>query len=148
MFSPHLTVAAVIESNGRFLLVEERVDGKVQFNQPAGHIEANESIIEALYRETLEETGCDIEASGLVGLYQWQNVQQQTFFRYAFSAKITFQYQNAQLDPDIIATHWFSLDEIQALEALEKLRSPLVLACINDYLTRPAASLSLIKHIA
>ena len=133
MWAPDVTVAAICEQDGRFLLVEERAKSSKQivFNQPAGHIEQGETIIEAVKRETLEETCRHFTPESLVGLYRLPLDSGKTYIRYTFCGSISDIDPNAQLDPDIITTHWLSYDELCAHPAL---RSPLVLTCVNDYL--------------
>ena len=148
MFVPHLTVAAVIHKDNQFLLVEEWVEGQAMFNQPAGHVEDNETIIDALQRETLEETGYRVQAQGLLGLYQWQNPAGETYFRYAIAADVVVEPVDPQLDPDIIAVHWLEHDQIVQLEEQGQLRSPLVMACIRDFQAGNISPLSLLKTIS
>ena len=133
MWAPDVTVAAICEQDGRFLLVEERAKSSQQivFNQPAGHIEQGETIIEAVKRETLEETCRHFTPESLVGLYRLPLDSGKTYIRYTFCGSISDIDPNAQLDPDIITTHWLSYDELCVHPAL---RSPLVLTCVNDYL--------------
>lgn len=147
MFTPHVTVAAIVELDGHFLLVKEWVDGEPRYNQPAGHVEDGETIVEALVRETMEETGYTLKPEGLVGLYQWQSQLGETYFRYAFCGTTNNTPPNTELDPDIISVHWLNLAEIKDLDAMGQLRSPLVMACIQDYLQADIAPLSLLKAI-
>lgn len=133
MWAPDVTVAAICERDGRFLLVEElaKSSQKIVFNQPAGHIEKGETIIEAVVRETLEETCRHFTPQALVGLYRLPLESGKTYIRYTFCGSVSDIDEQAQLDPDITDTHWLTLDEIRANKSL---RSPLVLRCINDYL--------------
>src|SRR5690554_533645 len=128
----HVTVAVVVENpQGQFLLVEEISNGQVVFNQPAGHIEENEAILDAVRRETLEETGWQVEPEYFLGVYTYKapaNVV--TYDRFCYSARAIKQI-TTELDTGIIAPHWLSLDEIRNLG--RQLRSPLVLQCIEDY---------------
>ena len=141
----HVTVAAVIEQDGRFLLVEESIAGQLVYNQPAGHLEENETLIDAVIRETLEETACYFEPAEIVGLYQWTHPEnRQTFMRICFTGLLTGQADDPQLDEGIIRTLWLSQEEIQARQTA--LRSPLVLQCIDDYLHGHRYPLELIKH--
>ena len=115
---PHLTVAAVIESNHQFLLVEERVDGELVINQPAGHLENNESLLAATIRETHEETGWDFEPTYLIGIYHWQHpYNKQTFIRFCFGGELQEQDQNANLDPDIEQVIWLSYEDVVKRQA-------------------------------
>lgn len=142
IWTPHATVACVVEQNGRFLLVEEISHGERVFNQPAGHIEENESIRDAALRETLEETGWQVELKGLIGLYVYTAPQNGVcYHRYCFSAS-PIEKVSAQLDQDIISEHWLTIEEIEALG--EQLRSPLVLKCIYDFIEKAPAPLEMI----
>ena len=131
-FTPHITVATVIEKDGRFLFVKEHAEERVVLNQPAGHLEMDESLIQAAIRETLEETGWDIEITQLIGIYLYtapsNNV---TYQRVCFAGRALAQRENHQLDEGIIAPVWLSRDELIEQQALW--RSPMVLRCIDDY---------------
>ena len=146
MWAPDVTVAAICEENGRFLLVEERAKSSQQivFNQPAGHIEKGETIIDAVIRETLEETCRHFTPQALIGLYRLPLESGKTYIRYTFCGSISKIDPNAQLDPDIIDTHWLTLDELRAHQAL---RSPLVLKCIEDYLDNKRYSLDILCEL-
>lgn len=143
-FTPHVTVATVIEDRGRFLLVEEMADNRAVFNQPAGHLEADESLIQAALRETLEETGWDIQLTGVTGIYLYTAPSNGiTYQRVCFAAKPLQQRPNHPLDAGIIGPRWLSRDELAAQP--ERWRSELVLRCIDDYLSGPCFPLSLIR---
>ena len=143
-FTPHITVATVIEKDGRFLFVKEHAEERVVLNQPAGHLEMDESLIQAAIRETLEETGWDIEITQLIGIYLYtapsNNV---TYQRVCFAGRALAQRENYQLDEGIIAPTWLSRDEL--IEQQSLWRSPMVLRCINDYLAGERFSLELLK---
>ncbi len=143
-FTPHITVATVIEKDGRFLFVKEHAEERVVLNQPAGHLEMDESLIQAAIRETLEETGWDIEITQLIGIYLYtapsNNV---TYQRVCFAGRALAQRENYQLDEGIIAPTWLSRDELIEQQALW--RSPMVLRCIDDYLAGERFSLELLK---
>lgn len=142
----HLTVAAIIEADERFLLVEEAIQGQIVYNQPAGHIEEGETPFEAVIRETLEETGRSLVPEYITGIYQWtQPKSRQTFMRICFSGQITGYDENRPLDDGIIQALWLNQPAIAARQA--QLRSPLVLQCIDDYLQGRRYPLELIKHI-
>lgn len=131
-WAPHVTVAAVIERAGRFLVVEEMSADRRVYNQPAGHLEDGESLIEAVVRETLEETGWHFEPTALVGCYRWVHPRtRDTFLRFCFTGTAARREEQRPLDPDIVATHWLSEGELAA-DPL-RLRSPLVMRCIEDY---------------
>lgn len=131
-WTPHATVAVIVEDNdGRFLLVEEVSGGLVVFNQPAGHIEEDEAILDAVCRETLEETGWQVEPLHFLGLYTYKApANGVTYYRFCYSARAVKKVSD-QLDDGIIAAHWLTPDEIAGLG--KQLRSPLVLRCIEDY---------------
>lgn len=134
MLKPEITVASVIERDNHFLLVEEETEYGVLLNQPAGHLEANETLVEAAVRETLEETACELIPQALVGVYLLQynlkNDEKVSFLRFTFTGDIGSK-QNRPLDPDILRTVWMTYDEIAACP--EKHRSSLVLKSIDDY---------------
>ncbi|HLA31715.1 MAG TPA: NUDIX hydrolase [Pseudomonas sp.] len=143
-FTPHVTVATVIEDQGRFLLVEEMADGRAVFNQPAGHLEADESLIQAAVRETLEETGWDVELTGVTGIYLYTAPSNGiTYQRVCFAAKALQQRPAHPLDDGIIGPRWLTREELAAQP--ERWRSELVLRCIDDYLSGISAPLSLIR---
>ena len=127
----HVTAASIIESRGRFLLVEERVDGRVVLNQPAGHLDPGESLATAAARETFEETGYTFAPTHLVGIYHWQNETGTTFVRFAFCGTAGDPVPGRTLDSPVVRTLWMTFDEIVA--ATDRLRGPLVLQCIADH---------------
>ncbi len=130
---PDLTVAAVVEREGRFLMVEESVGGVVVFNQPAGHLEPGETLEQALVREVLEEAARPFSAAEPVGIYRWRHPDTgRHFLRVAYTGRCGPRDPGRRLDRGIIRTHWMSRNEIAARG--EMLRSPMVLRCIDDYL--------------
>ncbi len=143
-FTPHITVATVIEKDGRFLFVKEHAEKRIVLNQPAGHLEMDESLIQAAIRETLEETGWDIDISHLIGIYLYtapgNNV---TYQRVCFAGQALQQRADYTLDDGIIAPVWLSRDELLAEQALW--RSPLVLRSVDDYLSGAHYSLDVFK---
>lgn len=141
-WKPHATVAVITEKDGRFLMVEERSRGRVVFNQPAGHVEQYEGILDAARREALEETGWEVEPRHFLGLYTYVvPANDTTYYRFCFVADAV-KHTTDELDDDIIAAHWLTYDELR--ERQEKLRSPLVLKCIEDYLAGRRFPLSVI----
>ncbi len=144
MSDPEITVAAVTETDGRFLVVEERIDQRLVFNQPAGHVEAGETLLEAVVREVLEETAWLFTANELVGVYLWRHpVTGRTTKRFAFTGVVTDHRDGQQLDEGIVGTHWLTRAELKWREP--QLRSPLVLRCVDDYLAgrrQPLASVA------
>jgi 8-oxo-dGTP pyrophosphatase MutT (NUDIX family) len=138
---PDVTVAAVVESDGRFLLVEERVAGRLVLNQPAGHVEHGETLLAAVVREAREETAWCFEPQWLLGLYQWHNPRSgRAFLRFAFVGTVRDHDPRQKLDPDILATHWLSADELRQRHS--RLRTPLVMRCIEDHLAGERAELA------
>lgn len=131
-WTPHATVAVIVEDDrGRFLMVEEISSGQVVFNQPAGHVEEDETILDAVRREALEETGWQVEPRHFLGVYTYKApANGVTYYRFCYSAE-AIRHRSSELDDGIIAAHWLELDEIRQLG--DKLRSPLVLQCIEDY---------------
>ncbi|MBV6415707.1 MAG: Phosphatase NudJ [Steroidobacteraceae bacterium] len=130
---PEVTVAAVVERDGRFLVVEERVHGRLVLNQPAGHVEDRETLFEAVVRETREETAWRLTPRHLLGLYLWRNARTgRSTLRVAFSGEVSEHDPAASLDRGIVGTHWLGRGELDAAHA--RLRSPLVLRCVDDYL--------------
>jgi len=145
VWKPNVTVASVLERNGRFLLVEEETEYGVCYNQPAGHLECGESLIDAVIRETLEETACTLYPQYLVGIYNYRNeARDVTYLRFAFGGDISAHDPGRRLDDGILAAHWLTLDQIRALQAQH--RSPLVLRCIEDWLAGRRYPLELLHH--
>ena len=145
IWTPHLTVAAIIERQGDFLIVEEAPGGSPVFNQPAGHVEEHESLLEAIRREVREETQRHFEPEAVCGIYRWRSpVNGITYLRVAFCGSISEPDPQLQRDGDIIADAWLS----RAALLQRPLRSPLVLRCIDDYLAGTRMSLDLISELA
>ncbi len=143
---PHATVAAIVEDNGKFLLVEETTDRGNRFNQPAGHLEDNESLIEAVIRETLEETAYTFKPEALLGIYHWKHEHNNTtYLRFAYIGSVINRQPNLALDEGIICAVWMTIDEIRSNAAL--MRSPQVLTCIEDYLNGQQFPLSVVTHL-
>ena len=142
---PRITVASIIEENGRFLLVEEERNGRLVLNQPAGHLEHGESLIEATIRETREETGWHFTPESLLGMYQNESTALNlTYIRFAFRGTATPPAGTSQLDEGIVRAVWMTLEEIQAEHA--RLRNPLVLRCLHDWLNGQSYPLDWIPH--
>ncbi|MDH3430932.1 MAG: NUDIX hydrolase [Gammaproteobacteria bacterium] len=132
MYPTDLTVSAVVERDGKYLLVEEHAMGEVVLNQPGGHIEAGESPEVAVIREVFEETGCDVTCGELVGVYLWIHPQtRQQYLRLVFVAEFLHCDADRPLDHSIIGRRWLSRDDIE--HRRKELRSPVVLRCIHDY---------------
>ena len=145
IWKPNVTVAAVIEQEGKFLLVEEQTEQGLLFNQPAGHLEANESLVNATVRETLEESAYQFQPQHLVGIYRWHaTTSDTTYLRFAFTGLILTHYPERTLDEGIVRAVWMSPDEIRASQSRH--RSPLILRCVEDYLAGKRYPLELLTH--
>ena len=131
-FDPHITVATVVERDGRYLVVEECPHGSSVLNQPAGHLEGGESLPDGAAREALEETGYRIRPTHLLGLYVWTSPNNgATYFRICFTGEVLEKVEGYAIDKDIQAVHWYTLDELR--ERRDMLRSPLVLQFVEDH---------------
>lgn len=132
-YKPNVTVACIIHatSQDKYLLVEEWIEGEQRFNQPAGHLEANESLIQACEREVFEETGLSLKAQGLVGIYQFSASEDLAFVRFTFFVQLDDMPSPTPQDKAIHSAHWLSFAQIEA--KLSLMRSPLVLDCLKDY---------------
>ena len=140
-WKPHVTVAAVIERDGRFLLVEEHTSSGLRLNNPAGHLDAGESLVQACRRETLEETAHHFEPTALVGVYLLRTAraaqlsgqsQDITYLRFAFCGDLGQLQAGQALDQGIVRTLWLTAEEVRASQARH--RSPTLLQCVEDYL--------------
>ncbi len=129
---PAVTVATIVERDGAFLLVEEMTRSGLRLNQPAGHLEAAETLAAAAARETLEETRYRVAPSAVVGIYRWQAADSgATFVRFAFAAAVVGHEPERALDEGIVRALWLTYDELVAMRPLH--RSPLVLRCVDDW---------------
>ena len=145
IWRPHVTVAAVIEQDGKFLLVEEETDEGIRFNQPAGHWEANESLVQGVAREALEETAYHFSPEWLQGIYRWRHPRKDIIYlRFAFAGRVYRHEPQRRLDDGILRAVWMSPDEIRA--TAERHRSPLVLQCVEDCLAGKRYPLELVTH--
>lgn len=143
---PHKTVATIVEDDGRFLMVEELIGGKLVLNQPAGHLEANESLEQAAIRETLEETAWEVELTGFLGLYQQTSRQDEIcYIRSCFIATALREVPGRELDTDIVQALWLSRAELEERKA--QMRSPVVLRVIDDYLQGKAYPLAVVQTL-
>lgn len=146
VWKPHVTVAAVIEQQQRFLLVEEKTANGLEFNQPAGHLEENESLLAAVKREVYEETAWQFEPQAIISVQLWRKAPTSTtFLRICFSGTCHSHNPSQGLDEGIVATHWLTRAEVAAREQV--LRSPLVLNCIDDYLLGQRYPLALVRSL-
>jgi len=146
LWKPDVTVAAIVEREGRFLLVEEEtVDGPM-LNQPAGHLEPTESLVEGAARETLEETAYEFMPEYLVGVYHWRHPGRNvTYLRFAFSGRLGAHHPGRALDAGIVRALWLTAAEVRASRGRH--RSPLVVRCIEDYQRGARAPLDLLVHL-
>jgi 8-oxo-dGTP pyrophosphatase MutT (NUDIX family) len=146
IWTPHVTVAAVIEQHGHFLLVQERESGRTVLNQPAGHLEDGESLVAAVIRETLEETGWHFRPDAVIGMYRWRHpVKGVTYLRVTFAGPGLSHDADRPLDEAIENIHWMSVAEIRRQP--EMLRNPLVLKSLEDYLAGVRYPLSVLTDI-
>jgi 8-oxo-dGTP pyrophosphatase MutT (NUDIX family) len=141
-WKPHTTVAAICEREGRYLLVREQIDGEVVFNQPAGHLEPGESLLQAVVRETMEETLHPFTPTALVGIYRYQ-AETITFIRFLFRGEVNAPL-DGELDPDILSAEWLDYDEIVACR--DRHRTPMVLQCIEDARRKSGYPLDVLSH--
>lgn len=133
IWKPNVTVAALIERDGRFLLVEEETAEGIRFNQPAGHLDAGESLVAACAREALEETAWHFEPTALVGIYLWPRPKGDiTYLRFAFCGELGAHQPERPLDQGILRAVWMTPQEIEASRTRH--RSPLIMQCVDDYL--------------
>lgn len=140
-----VTVAAVIEQEGRYLLVEETTEDGVRINQPAGHLEPDEPIVQAAVRETLEETAYGFSPDGLVGIYRWRHpTNGVTYVRFAFCGELGLHHSDRALDRGILRTLWLTPEQLRA--RANSHRSPLVLRCMEDHLAGRRHSLDILIH--
>jgi len=147
IWKPHVTVAAIVEKDGRFLFVEEEADGRVVINQPAGHLDEHESLVTAVVRETLEETAWHFTPEALLGVYRWQNGRNgATYLRFAFTGHVADHDPARELDHGILRTLWLTPDELAA--ARDRHRSPQVERCVRDYLAGIRFPLSALNDLA
>ncbi len=145
-FKPNTTVAAIIEQNGKFLLVEEITDRGNRFNQPAGHLEDGETLIQAVIRETMEESAYEFVPDALLGIYHWKHTHNDTtYLRFAFIGKVGKHYPMQELDTGIVQAVWMDIDEIRDKAGL--MRSEQVLSCIEDYLAGKSYPLEVITNL-
>jgi len=146
LWKPSVTVAAIIERDGLFLLVEEETSDGIRINQPAGHLDPFESLEQAVVRETLEETAHDFTPTALVGMYMSRyrsnrTGEEVTYLRFTFCGDVGAEHDRP-LDEGIIRTLWMTRDELAACQ--ERHRSPLILQCVDEYLAGRRTPLELL----
>ena len=146
IWKPNTTVAAIIEQEGRFLMVEENTTEGVRINQPAGHLDEGETLLQGVTRETLEETAHDFTPTELLGIYLWQRPAKDiTYLRFAFVGTIGAHHPELSLDDGIIRAVWMTIEELRASQAIH--RSPQVLKCVEDYLAGQRFPLAVLSHL-
>ena len=151
-WQPDVTVATIVVRDGRLLMVEERVNGSLVLNQPAGHLEPDESLEHAALRETREETGWQVRLTAFVGAYQWRaparpgESEGRHYLRFAFAAAPDRHDPQARLDEGIVQALWMAPDDLRAAHARH--RSPLVWKVVEDFLAGRRHPLSLVQQLA
>lgn len=146
IWKPNTVVATIVEQDGRFLFVEEEADGRAVFNQPAGHLDPGETLLDAARRETLEESGWHVEPTGLVGIYLVEPPGSSiTYQRFCFRARALRHDPARALDKEIIRAVWLTRDEL--VDERARHRSPLVLRCVDDYIAGHNYPLALIHDL-
>ncbi len=143
VWRPNVTVAAVVPHDDRYLTVREQVQGRIMLNQPAGHLEEGETLLEAVKREVLEETAWTFEPRFLIGVYLYRQPDV-TYLRFCFGGDCREFHANRALDDGIIEASWMTRDELQ--DNANSLRSPLVLHCVDDFLAGHAHPLEILNH--
>lgn len=146
LWKPNAVVATIVERDGRFLLVEEEADGRAVFNQPAGHLDPGETLLDAAKRETLEESGWHVEPLDIVGIYLVEPPGQDiTYLRFCFRARAVTHDAARPLDKEIIRAVWLTREELLAEQ--HRHRSPLVLRCIDDAIAGHSFPLAMIHDL-
>ena len=144
IWKPHVVTATVVTQGGRYLCVEEDIEGRRVFNQPAGHLDPGETLIAAAIRETLEETAWTVQVDALVGIYLMEtDLPGKTFLRFCFAATALSHDPGRALDREIVEVHWLTRSELAARH--ERLRSPLVLRAVEDFESGVRYPLSLLR---
>jgi 8-oxo-dGTP pyrophosphatase MutT (NUDIX family) len=147
IWTPHVTVAAIVERDGRFLLVEEETNQGPALNQPAGHLDENESLTAAVIRETLEETAWHFRPDALLGVYRWLSPQNRiTYLRFAFTGELLRHEPQRPLDTGILRAVWMTPEEIRL--SVDRHRSPQVMRCVEDYLAGIRHPLAALRDLA
>ena len=146
IWKPNTTVAAIVEQDGKFLLVEEKTTDGIRLNQPAGHLENNETLLQAVMRETDEETAYRFQPEALLGVYHWKHPDKDlTYLRFAFIGSVADHRPQQQLDDGILRAVWLDLEQIRARRDAH--RSPQVLTCIEHYLAGQRFPLAALTHL-
>lgn len=146
IWRPHVTVACVVADGERYLMVEEEVNGRLAYNQPAGHLDDGESLTAAALRETLEETGWTVKLQHLIGVHQWRSTEHgDAVVRFSFAARALSHDPDRPLDTDIRRALWLTRAEIAALG--DRLRSPMILQSIDLWLGGQRLPLEVLSHL-
>ena len=146
IWKPNTTVATIVEQDGKFLLVEEKTTDGIRLNQPAGHLENNETLLQAVVRETDEETAYRFQPEALLGVYHWKHPDKDlTYLRFAFIGSVSDHRPQQQLDDGILRAVWLDLEQIRARRDVH--RSPQVLTCIEHYLAGQRFPLAALTHL-
>ncbi|HZV99689.1 MAG TPA: NUDIX hydrolase [Methylophilaceae bacterium] len=146
IWKPNTTVAAIVEQDGKFLLVEEETADGVRLNQPAGHLENGETLLEGVVRETQEETAYRFTPEALLGVYHWRHPGKDiTYVRFAFIGTVADHNPAQKLDDGVLRAVWMSPDEIRASQS--KHRSPQVMTCVEHYLAGQRYPLNVVTHL-
>jgi 8-oxo-dGTP pyrophosphatase MutT (NUDIX family) len=146
-WKPNVTVAAIIEQDGKLLMVEEECADGLRFNQPAGHLENEETLLQAVIREVQEETAYRFQPTALLGTYLWKHPEKDlTYLRFAFIGKVTGHDPEQPLDSGITRATWMTPDEIRASQ--HRHRSPQVLMCLEHYLAGQQFPLAVMTHLS
>lgn len=144
-WKPNVTVAAIAQREDKFLIVEEDADDHIVFNQPAGHLEKGETLIEAVKREVLEETAWDFQPEAVIGLYLYPDPHMDiTYLRVCFYGICTQHYPDRKLDNGILRAIWMNKEELESQK--DKMRSTMVLGCIDDFLSGKRYPLDILNH--
>jgi len=144
-WKPNVTVAAVVVQKDRFLVVEESSNGRIVFNQPAGHLEKNETLIDAVKREVLEETAWSFEPDFIVGIYLYTNPREDiTYLRVCFAGTCKQHYPENELDTGVLRAVWLTKEEMENMK--DRMRSDMVLRCINDFSAGKRYPLDILNH--
>jgi len=146
-WAPHVTVAAICERSGEFLMVEEHLGGRDVITQPAGHVDEGESLVAAVEREVMEETGLPFKATAVVGIYRWISPKTgHTWLRFTFTGDITADREPLPRDKAILRASWMTEADIRANP--DRIRSPQVLAGLDDYNNGRRLPLDLLRDLS
>lgn len=146
VWKPHVTVATIVEREDRFLMVEESIRGRLLLNQPAGHLEPDETLTEAARRETFEESGWEVTLTALLSIQQWNCPESaRQFVRFCFAGDTLRHHPETTLDVGVVRALWLTRDEVVA--ATDRLRSPLVLTSIDDWINGPRLPLDALRQV-